>query len=88
MNEESDISDRRVARIEAWGQGDLPLLEKPNDPEMTKHVGGPESTEKLVERRSKYEKATSQQYKIVDENSGEGIGWVGYWEMTWSDEQV
>jgi hypothetical protein len=33
----------RVAHLEPWSSGDLPLLEKLNDPEMTKHVGGPES---------------------------------------------
>ena len=88
MNERSDAPDRLVARIEPWGEGDLPLLERLNDPEMTRHVGGPESTEKLAERQSKYEKPDSRQYKIVDGNSGDGIGWVGYWETTWSDEQV
>jgi RimJ/RimL family protein N-acetyltransferase len=85
---EHRAADPRVARIEPWGSGDLPLLEKLNDPEMTKHVGGPESPEKLVERQEKYEKPDSRQYKIVDEAIGEGIGWVGYWETTWSDEQI
>ena len=77
-----------VARIEPWAEGDLPLLEQLNDPEMTKHVGSPESTEKLVERQSKYEKKDSRQYKIVDEDGIEGIGWVGYWETTWSGQQI
>jgi RimJ/RimL family protein N-acetyltransferase len=86
--EQNDTFDGRVARIEPWGAGDLQLLEKLNDPEMTKHVGGPESPEKLAERQSRYEKAGSRQYRIVDEASGEGVGWVGYWEMTWQDEQV
>ena len=88
MSERTDTSDRPVARIEPWGEGDLPLLQRLNDPEMTKHVGGPECTDKLVERQSKYEKPDSRQYRIVDESSGAGIGWVGYWETTWSDEQV
>jgi RimJ/RimL family protein N-acetyltransferase len=86
--EQSDTFDRRVARIEPWAARDLPLLEKLNEPEMTKHVGGPESREKLVERQSRYEKAGSRQYRIVDEASGEGVGWVGYWEMSWRDQQV
>jgi RimJ/RimL family protein N-acetyltransferase len=86
--EQSDMFNRRVVRIEPWGAGDLSLLEKLNDPEMTRHVGGPERREKLVERQSRYEKAGSRQYRIVDETSGEGVGWVGYWEMTWHDELV
>jgi hypothetical protein len=39
--EQNDVFERGVARIEPWGAGDLPLLEQLNDPEMTKHVGGP-----------------------------------------------
>jgi RimJ/RimL family protein N-acetyltransferase len=86
--EQNDMFDRRVARIEPWGAGDLPLLEQLNDPEMTKHVGGPESPEKLVDRHSRYVKADSRQYRIVDEASGEGVGWVGYWETTRHDRPV
>jgi hypothetical protein len=26
--------------------------------------------------------------KIVAETGGEGVGWVGFWETTWHDEQV
>jgi RimJ/RimL family protein N-acetyltransferase len=86
--ERNGTSSRVEVRIEPWGEGDLPLLAKLNDPEMTKHVGGPESSEKLAERQSRYEKADSGQYKIVVETSGQGVGWVGYWERTWRDELV
>jgi RimJ/RimL family protein N-acetyltransferase len=86
--EQNDMFDRRAAHLEPWGAADLPLLEQLNDPEMTRHVGGPESSEKLAERQSRYEKTDSRQYKIVVEPGGEGVGWVGYWEMNWHDEQV
>jgi RimJ/RimL family protein N-acetyltransferase len=86
--EQSDVFDRHVAHIEPWGAGDLALLEKLNAPEMTKHVGGPESPEKLADRHSRYEKPDSRQYRIVDEASGEGVGWVGYWETTWDEQLV
>ena len=80
--------DGRATRIEPWGAGDLQLLVELNDPEMTKHVGGSESSEKLAERQSGYEKVDSRQYRIVVEAGGDGVGWVGYWETTWHDEQV
>lgn len=84
-----DISDRPAIRIEPWGEGDLPLLGKLlGDPEMTKHVGGPESPEKLAERQSRYEQPNSRQFKVVHEATGEGVGWVGFWEREWHDEQV
>jgi RimJ/RimL family protein N-acetyltransferase len=80
-------------RLEPWGEGDLPLLEKTmGDPEMTVHLGGPESPEKLAERHGKYERladsGTGRMFKIVDEATGEAVGTVGYWDKTWRDEEV
>lgn len=70
-------------RIEPWGEGNLPLLERLlGDPEMTRFVGGPESPEKLADRQSRYEKPDSRQYRVVVEETGEGVGWVGYWDLT------
>jgi len=68
-------------RIEPWGAGDLPLLHGLlGDPVMTEHLGGPESDAKIAERQARYERPGSKQFKIVDEATGAGIGWVGYWE--------
>jgi RimJ/RimL family protein N-acetyltransferase len=79
-------------RLEPWGAGDLPLLKQLlGDPEMTKHLGGPESDEKLVERLGKYRKSQSadgRMFKIVDALSGEAMGSVGYWERSWRDDDV
>jgi RimJ/RimL family protein N-acetyltransferase len=82
-----------AVRLEQWGKGDLWLLEKLlGDPEMTRHLGGPESPEQLAARQKRYEQAadsdTSRVFKVVDEATGEGVGWVGYWEREWRDRQV
>ena len=83
------MSARATVRLEPWGSGDLPLLEKLlGDPVMTEYVGGPESSEKIAKRQTRYERPGSRQFKIVEEASGEGVGWVGYWEQTWHDEEV
>jgi RimJ/RimL family protein N-acetyltransferase len=75
--------------LEPWGTGDLPLLRKLlGDPAMMEHLGGPESEAKLAERQARYEVPDSKQFKIVDEDSGEGVGWVGYWERDWDGEPV
>jgi RimJ/RimL family protein N-acetyltransferase len=85
---ERRVAPSRVrARIEPWRDGDFPLLDQLNAPDMTTHVGGPEGAEKLADRQSRYEEAGSRQYKVVVE-TGEGVGWVGYWETTWSDQQI
>jgi RimJ/RimL family protein N-acetyltransferase len=84
-----DTSERAGVRIEPWRKGDLPLLQKClGDPAMMAHLGGPESAEKIAERQTRYEQPDSKQFKIVDEATGEGVGWVGYWERDWRGYQV
>jgi RimJ/RimL family protein N-acetyltransferase len=76
-------------RLEPWGEDDLPLLEHLlGDPAMTEHLGGPESHERIVERQARYLKAESGLFKIVHEETGEGVGWVGYWGKTWREQEV
>jgi RimJ/RimL family protein N-acetyltransferase len=83
------MSDQSAVRLEPWGEGDLPLLEQLlGDPEMTEHLGGPESREKIVERQARYMKAESGLFKVVEEATGESVGWVGYWPRVWRDQEV
>jgi RimJ/RimL family protein N-acetyltransferase len=78
-----------AVRLERWGKDDLPLLEQLlGDPRMTEHLGGPESPEKIAERHARYLKAESGVFKIVDEESSEGVGFVGYWPRTWREQEV
>ena len=55
---------------------------------MMEHLGGPESREKIAERQSRYEQPDSKQFKIVDVATGEGVGWVGYWQREWRGDDV
>jgi hypothetical protein len=82
--------DRAVIRLEPWAEDDLPLLERlTGDPAMTENLGGPESREKIVERQKLYERLPStgkgQMFKIVETDTGERVGWVGYWERESSE---
>jgi RimJ/RimL family protein N-acetyltransferase len=75
--------------LEPWAAGDLALLERiVGDPAMMEHLGGAESPAKIAERQARYEKDGSAQYKIVDEASGDGAGWVGYWVRGWRGRPV
>ena len=77
-----------MIRLEPWSPGNLPLLEKLlGDPAMMTHLGGPEPLEKIAKRQTRYEQ-DPRQLRIVDEATGEGIGWVGYWEREWRDMDV
>ena len=76
-------------RLEPWGDGDLPLLERLlGDPVMTEHLGGPESPAKLADRHKRYLNAKPgvvEMYRVVDE-IGVAVGSVGYWERADADE--
>lgn len=83
------ITDKARVRLEPWGAGDLALLRHGlGDPAMMEHLGGPEGEAKIVERQARYEQPGSGQFKVVDDASGEGAGWVGYWEREWDGEPV
>jgi len=83
------VTSQPRVRLEPWGERDLPLLQELlSDPAMMEHLGGPESAEKIAQRQERYERPDSKQFKIVDEASGEGVGWVGYWERDWLGEEV
>ena len=75
-------------RLEPWGEGDLPLLERlMGDPAMTEHLGGPERPDKIAERHVRYERLPEsgggQMFKVVDAETGEAVGSIGYWEREW-----
>jgi RimJ/RimL family protein N-acetyltransferase len=89
-----DTRLRRVnaaVTLEPWAGGDLPLLERlMGDPDMTEHLGGPESPEKLRERQGRYEvlEGGDRMFKIVEAASGAGVGSVGFWTKEWREAQV
>jgi RimJ/RimL family protein N-acetyltransferase len=75
--------------IEPWSSADRGLLDRClGDPAMMRDLGGPESAEALDRRQRRYARRDSRQYKIVDDASGAGVGWVGYWRRTWHRERV
>jgi len=90
---QSERSDQSAVRLEPWGEGDLALLKKlMGDPEMTGHLGGPESDEQITERHARFlrlaEEGSARVCKIVLQASGEEVGSVVYWERTWRGEPV
>ena len=66
-----------------WGPDDLPLLERANTPEMTAHLGGPETPAELDERQERYlrlmEAGEAAMYRI--ELDGTAVGGIGYWQV-------
>ncbi|MFJ4332521.1 MULTISPECIES: GNAT family N-acetyltransferase [unclassified Streptomyces] len=90
-----DGVDERIAAggeqvcLVPWVEGDLWLLRRTNSPEMTAHLGGPESEEQLLTRHRRYvESVSGQMYRITLADGGETVGSVGYWRRTWRDTEV
>lgn len=82
-----------IVRIEPWSKEDFTLLKQLlGDPEMTSHLGGPESAEQLAQRQVKYEQlpesGNDRMFKIIYQSTGEAVGSVGYWEKSWHGETI
>jgi RimJ/RimL family protein N-acetyltransferase len=88
-------------RLVPWTEEDFPLLVRLNAPEMTEHLGGPESEENLEKRHKRYVAAASSGivrdpdrtypayiFKVVLEPDGMAVGNVNFWNREWKGEQV
>jgi RimJ/RimL family protein N-acetyltransferase len=87
-------ADGPKVRIESWADTDeyLELLRRKNAPEMTEHLGGPETDEKVVARHKRYVEiagtGTGRMFRIVLLPGRETVGSLGYWEKVWHGETV
>jgi RimJ/RimL family protein N-acetyltransferase len=81
----------QTVRLQAWTQADLSLLRQANTPEMTAHLGGPESQDKLLDRHRRYlppeDPRAGQMFAVVLQD-GQRVGIIGYWERSWHDESA
>src|SRR2546423_15307225 len=83
------MGEQDPIRLEPWAADDLPLVERlMGDPTMTEHLGGPESPEKLAERQARYARRGSGMFKVVDEETGDAIGSVGFLGRDWRGQPV
>ncbi|KPI13456.1 GCN5-related N-acetyltransferase [Actinobacteria bacterium OK074] len=80
--------DSRVV-LEPWSEDDFWLLRRINSPEMTEHLGGPETEEQLVRRHGRYvELGPGRMYRVALAETGRTVGSIGYWEREWNGETV
>lgn len=75
-------------RIEAWAPDGLALLRRANTPEMTAHLGGPESAEQLTARHRRYLRSggPGRMFRIVAVEdggpaAGAAAGVIGFWQL-------
>jgi len=62
------------------------------DPEMMRHIGGPRPEVDVrashKRRLALMEKGDAHMYKIVDEDSEEVLGTIGFWKIDWEGPQA
>lgn len=79
-------------RLEPWSLRDFTLLQRLNAPEMTRHLGGPETEEQLLRRHRAYAQATplpsGRMFRVVMLPRREAVGNIGYWVREWQDAPV
>jgi RimJ/RimL family protein N-acetyltransferase len=79
-------------QLQPWSVNDFPLLHLLNAPDMTEHVGGPESEEKLQKRQEKYvaggPAGSGGMFTVVLMPERQATGSIGYWQREWQGETV
>ncbi|MEU9957193.1 GNAT family protein [Streptomyces sp. NPDC050982] len=84
-----DSAETSQVRLHAWAEGDFWLLQRANSPEMTEHLGGPETEEKLIDRHRRYVGlGPGCMYRVTSADTGDTVGSIGFWEREWRGGKV
>ncbi|MFI9813035.1 GNAT family N-acetyltransferase [Saccharothrix variisporea] len=75
-----------TVHLEPWSADDLGLLHRLNAPEMTAHLGGPESDARVADRHQRYLTPGSGMFRVVLD--GVVAGSAGFWAKQWRGEAV
>lgn len=67
--------------LQPWTDADLAVLRRANSPELTRHLGGPETDAALVERHTEYLTGGEAVRMFRVEVDGVPAGYAGYWEQ-------
>jgi RimJ/RimL family protein N-acetyltransferase len=81
-------------RLRLWADADLDLLRLINSPEMTEHLGGPETEQQLLARHQRYLRGTAESIfwmfviELGTPAGPEAAGSIGYWPLAWNGADV
>lgn len=78
--------------LRPWSADDLPVLEQTNAPDMTTHLGGPETPEKLRDRHERYQRGWTDgvawMFTVHTAEEPDPVGIVGFWNTTHEGHDV
>lgn len=82
-----------IVDIRPWASDDLSLLQRlMGDPDMTEHLGGTETPEKILSRHEGYWRSSASakdsMFVIVVGPEKISAGSIGYWERDWQGQTV
>src|ERR1700736_2396004 len=82
-----------MIELQPWSEDDLPTVERfLADPEMMKHLGGPQSHEQVLDAHRRFldaaKSGTGRMFKVVLLPASDVVGTIGYWEREWRGELV
>jgi hypothetical protein len=76
-----------MIQLRPWSADDLDLLMALNTPDMTEHLGGPESDEQIRRRHERYVRLSaddgSRGRMFTIQLDGARVRSIGYWERQW-----
>jgi RimJ/RimL family protein N-acetyltransferase len=74
--------------LEPWSEQGYQLLLRLNAPEMTEHLGGPETAEQVLRRHGRYLERTGDGEMFMVVSDHDVVGSVGYWPREWAGQEV
>lgn len=82
------ISEPPRIRLDPWSEEGLEVLRRANTPEMTEHLGGPETAEQILKRHQKYldPAENGTMFLVVLLPAGRIVGQTGFWDHEWHGE--
>jgi RimJ/RimL family protein N-acetyltransferase len=78
-------------RLRPWAEPDLGLLVALNTPEMTEHLGGPETDEQVRRRLDRYVNGSIHEdgeMFVIESTDGVAMGGIGFWPRHWTDGDI
>jgi RimJ/RimL family protein N-acetyltransferase len=74
--------------LQPWSERGYELLVRLNAPELTEHLGGPETAGQVRRRHERYLEDAAPGHMFLVEFEHEAVGSVGYWPRRWDGLDV